>query len=189
MCLCTSRLFRRNLWGELRTFCKWLDCHCICWPVHSLRLFLEQVAKWLEGKKWKRLARLVRAGLTPSDEMIWRLEPAYCGFLRKKGDQPNEDRKESGTADTADDGGVATDEGVVQAKAALDEAQASLDAAILSARERRDKGTGTQEVVNPLGLDDQTMQMVERLKRNSGSGAALAVGTGTQQPQPQQGHV
>ena len=121
--------------------------------------------------------------------MIWRLEPAYCGFRRKKGDPPNEDRKESGTVDTADDGGVATDEGVVQAKAALDEAQASLDAAILSARERRDKGTGSQEVVNPLGLDEQTMQILERSERNSGSGAALAVGTGTQQPQPQQGHV
>ena len=99
------------------------------------------------------------------------------------------------------------DEGVVQAQAALDAAQATLDAAIIAAKGRREKavagarakklrdgrgetegkGTGRHEVVNPLGLDDRTMEILERI--NNSSRVALAADRGTQQPQPQQGHV
>ena len=100
-----------------------------------------------------------------------------------------------------------TDEGVVQAQAALDAAQATLDAAIIAAKGRREKavagarakklrdgrgetegkGTGRHELVNPLGLDDRTMEILERI--NNSSRVALAADRGTQQPQPQQGHV
>ena len=83
------------------------------------------------------------------------------------------------------------DEGVVQAQAALDAAQATLDAAIIAAKGRREKavaGARAKKLRDGRGgLDDRTMEILERI--NNSSRVALAADRGTQQPQPQQGHV
>ena len=156
---------------------------------------------------WRTAGKRVAGTAVSSAVMLWR----YQGICHRHTLLLPDDHTDSGSVDA----GVAQAQAALdEAEAAFADAQAlraaaqaALKDAIEAAGERDESapakepprtrasvdsqalGEGAGAVVNPLGLDEQTIKILER-NSNSDSGAALTAGRGTRsQPQPQKGHV